>query len=94
VHFNTGFNTGIPVLARPNTEIPVLEKAGGIAIPNSGHTNPEIPGLESHSGMGKLSLKWTAAVRNHPQSPSPVRVVIDVLIAAMLHRHYKDGGGA
>jgi len=29
------FNTGIPVLARPNTELPVLEKAGGIAIPNS-----------------------------------------------------------
>jgi len=33
MYFNTGFKTGIPVLARPNTEIPVLEKAGGIAIP-------------------------------------------------------------
>jgi hypothetical protein len=34
VYFNTGFNTGIPVLARPNTEIPVLEKAGGIGFPS------------------------------------------------------------
>jgi len=28
-------NTGIPVLARPNTEILVLEKHSGIAIPTS-----------------------------------------------------------
>jgi len=36
VYFNTGFKTGIPVLARLNTEIPVLKKAGGIAIPRYG----------------------------------------------------------
>jgi hypothetical protein len=37
VYFNTGFNTGIPVLAWPNTEIPVLEKAGGIGFPSPNH---------------------------------------------------------
>ena len=43
VYFNTGFKTGIPVLARPNTEKPVLEKAGGIGIPNSGFLQVLLP---------------------------------------------------
>jgi hypothetical protein len=30
---NTGINTGIPVLALLNTEIPVLQEASGIEIP-------------------------------------------------------------
>jgi hypothetical protein len=39
LYLNTGFNTGIPVLAFFNTEIPVLQKPYGIAIPI-----PSLPG--------------------------------------------------